>query len=649
MTVSIPQELEQARKLLDEDRYQETLDLLTEFDKRKEVSKDDLIESLLIKGWLHFHEGRGSEAANIAEQAYQLSKDQENSLQTFDILYLKGRIEIFLGEDELPLILNQMKKTYLILQNISPIQQTKREASLNLIEGLVSYYIEGDYEKAFEYYNNYISLLEHLNNGVEIAEALSTISNFCFASIDLNNSLKFAKQSLSFKEIRKRDKCRSFYFLFYISAAKGELDTASEYINQFQDITDKINNKSLIAWGFINRGYLSRLKGDLDQALNYYKEGLMISDDFGLDMLKWIPYLSIIRIYIEKDSYEEAKRYLKIFKEFAVQTNIKQSRRMLLFSEGLVLKASPDIRDRFKSEALFKEFIETRNPSRNFTISALTHLCDLLLMELRRTNDLNLLNEINPLITRFSKSAEEQESFWRLAEAKILQAKLALIQMNMGEARKLLTEAQVIADEHGLGILAQKVSSEHDTLLNQLSKWKELKEENAPVSKRIELSSLDEVVERLLEKRKVEQLKIEDEDPILLLILAEGGVLLFSYPFTVKWKRDDELFGSFLSAINSFSNEFFTEGVDRFKFGQHTVLMEDVEKFSIYYLFKGQTYLAKQKLRHFKEKIHESTPIWQAFEKYFQSSQVMELKDFPFLEAFVTDIFVDKTLKIINT
>ena len=60
--------------------------------------------------------------------------------------------------------------------------------------------------------------------------------------------------------------------------------------------------------------------------------------------------------------------------------------------------------------------------------------------------------------------------------------------------------------------------------------------------------------------------------------MIEGGVLVFSYPFSNKWDRDNELFGSFMSAFTSFSDEFFSEGLDRVKFGQYTVILEILEQ-----------------------------------------------------------------------
>ena len=129
----------------------------------------------------------------------------------------------------------------------------------------------------------------------------------------------------------------------------------------------------------------------------------------------------------------------------------------------------------------------------------------------------------------------------------------------------------------------------------------------------------------------------------------EGGVLIFSYPFTDEWKRDSELFGSFLSAFTSFSDEYFSEGLDRAKFGQYTVLMKPLETFSVCYLFKGQSYPAKQKLLQFTENIQNTEPVMKTLKKFYKTSQMLELKDFPFLEAFITDIFIGKIPKLPDT
>ena len=154
------------------------------------------------------------------------------------------------------------------------------------------------------------------------------------------------------------------------------------------------------------------------------------------------------------------------------------------------------------------------------------------------------------------------------------------------------------------------------------------------------LASMDESVELIQRKRAIKTPELVNEEPVLLLILAEGGFLLFSYPFTDEVKVEDEIFGGFLSAITSFSDEVFSEGFDRAKFGSYTVLMKNVGDFSFCYVLKGQTYLAKKKLSNFTENFQKNTSMMQTLNKFNQTSHVIEIKDFPFLEGFIKGIFI---------
>ncbi|MFX1344356.1 MAG: hypothetical protein ACFFAI_04565 [Promethearchaeota archaeon] len=68
--------------------------------------------------------------------------------------------------------------------------------------------------------------------------------------------------------------------------------------------------------------------------------------------------------------------------------------------------------------------------------------------------------------------------------------------------------------------------------------------------------------------------------------------------------------------------------------------MESIGSFSVCYLYKGQTYAAKQKISKFTEAIQNNTSIWPILEKFYKTSQILELKDSPFLEHLITTIFV---------
>ncbi|GAH46384.1 unnamed protein product, partial [marine sediment metagenome] len=120
------------------------------------------------------------------------------------------------------------------------------------------------------------------------------------------------------------------------------------------------------------------------------------------------------------------------------------------------------------------------------------------------TNEVEILEEIKPLITQLLALSDKSHSFWILGETYLLQAKLALISLNLEEARRLLTKGQQIAEKYGINRLAMSISEEHDELLKQLEMWEKLKESKAPLAERMKLSRLNEQMDNMIRKRVIE-------------------------------------------------------------------------------------------------------------------------------------------------
>lgn len=637
MSKSTDMDLKKAQDLFDNGRYNEALQIAEKFEVEKDIGAREHFDLLMLKGQSYEQLGRFEEALNIVEELTRKSQTLGSKLHTFDALSFKRDIYGALREyNEMFQAQKELENLFITFKDIPPTEQMKREASLALFKGSISYHFQKEFTKAIENLNKCLKIREKLGNKSRIAEALMEITRLYYFHGDLDQAITYTEQIIANIDFPKIYKCKAHSYLVYSLRAKGELERAIKINKQWQKLAKEVNHKQCLAASLRMSSDISRMQGDLDRALEFGKRSFEISvrPQQKLSILR-----TLIEISLEKKNSEEANKYLLISKQIDDQSKNKRLNRSYLLSKAIILKSSTYIRDRVKAEMILKDFVKFESSDVHVHESALLHLCDLLLVELRRSNDMNLFDEINPIINRLSENAINQNSTWKLAETYLLKAKLAFIQMNMGEARKFLTQAQELADNKGLGLLAQKISNEHDILLDQLSKWEKVKEKEPPLSERIELSSFEGVIKRLLETRAADPPEVIGEDPILLMIMTEGGVLLFSYPFTDEWKRDNQLFGSFLTAFTSFSSEFFSEGLDRVKFGQYTVLMETVDVFSIGYVYKGQTYPAKQKLKYFIEKIQNSAPIWQILEKFYQTSQVIEFKDFPFLEAFITDIF----------
>jgi hypothetical protein len=261
------------------------------------------------------------------------------------------------------------------------------------------------------------------------------------------------------------------------------------------------------------------------------------------------------------------------------------------------------------------------------------------LEELSFYNNPEILEEINSLISRLLDYAEKQHSYRFLAEGKLLQAKVALIEMKMESAKKFMTEAQRIAEIRGLNLIAQNISSEHDILLEGEKDWENLKKEDAPMSERIKLASVDRVVGRLSKNREIQPPELVEEEPILLLIMDNSGSTYFNHPFIANWDHSD-LFSSFMSAFNTFVDEIFSKSIDRIRVGENTILINPVETFLACYVIKGQSYLALQKLTRFTKAIRKNAEIWKALNKSVKTSEMLEPDKPSALKSVINEIFL---------
>ena len=148
----------------------------------------------------------------------------------------------------------------------------------------------------------------------------------------------------------------------------------------------------------------------------------------------------------------------------------------------------------------------------------------------------------------------------------------------------------------------------------------------------------------MIQKRVIEPPEVEDEEPVLLLIVSEGGKPIFSRLFIEDQAFEDHLIGGFLSAFNSFSDEVFSEGLDRAVFGEYTLLMDSVSPFYICYVFKGQSYSAQHRIRYFLDKIQGNKDVWKKFETFYKINQEIQLKDIPLLEPLINEVFIKKEI-----
>jgi len=612
MPDSTLEEIERGWELLNEGQEEEALEIVREIEKRGDITQEEDLRCQILKGILVCFLGRFEEALKIGKKAYQESLRLEMPLLSIDVIFMEWVALIQLDRvEEAKKYIVYMKKTLKSTSQEPKSEVEQREAVLNYIRGWF-FFEEGKLDPAKESLEKSLAIFKrYIHQSYLIPGILMIIGSVYFNKGELEEAQKLCQESLG--------------------RSKGS----------------GIRIKLIELWDYARIGEIYYQQGELDLAIDFFEKSVKICEQEYLIQGVGLVYDNLIRIFLDKNDLERVNEYRDRFQQYKEKVKGWKNSQFYEISNARILKSSTRTRDKAKAEAFLIKIIEECTletkayaPSYNSPLnSAMIALCELYFEELKTTNDMAILEDIHPLIGRLISEAERTNSYSLQAHSFLLQGVIKLLQMNMGEARQFLTQAQRIANKHGLRRLARAISYEHDKMLEQLNKWENLNITDATISEIMDLTSIDEIIDGMQGKRAIKAPEIVSEKPELLLIIGEGGILIFSHPFIDEWKRDDTLFSSFLSAFSSFSNEFFTKGLDRAKFGDDLILMQSVGPFSICYLFKGQSYPATQRLTRFTEQIQNTTSIWQTLETFYKTSQVLELKDNPSLDSLITEIF----------
>lgn len=676
----MPEELVRAERLMYVGKEEQALEIITNFENKNNLTPEEQLYSLILKRRNVFFNEKLRDFTDLDELAYQMSQEQGSIYETAEIIILKADEKLWESKfDEAQDLITDAKKLINTLTDASSTEISKLRANLLQVEVPI-YIFKNDYKKVVELATQCLTLWEKFGNkaGVIFMLLLFGYSNFMIGQYDnaldyglkslnlakklnfkgriassfrllaiihlhrgdINQSLTYCKQSLSIKEIYSRDRLYIMTNLGMIYREKGELNKALRHLKQAIPLAKEVNNIDQLASAFRNIGNLYRIKNDYKHAEEYLTRALKLSKQIGYSLEIGISFFGLFLLNYEHKFYDKAHQYLERLKELADQTENKINTQSYLIAKALEMKTSDRRRNRAEAEKLLQQIIE--DPIVRLPVLynySLVSLCDLFLEELSIYNNPEILEELNSLITLLLDYAEKQYSFPSLAEGKLLQAKVALVEMDIEKAKKLLTEAQRVAEIRGLDLLAQRISSEHDILLGKVDEWDKLKKEDAPMVDRIELASFDGVINRLKGKQAIDPPELVHEEPILLLIMDNSGATYFNHTFVANWDHSD-LFSSFMSAFNTFMDEIFSKSIDRIRVGENTILINPVENFLVCYVIKGQSYPALQKLTNFSEAIKENSEIWQALNKSVKTSEILGLENPPMLKTLINEIFI---------
>lgn len=612
------------------------LELIEHIKKRESTEKHAQLNEL--KSIAYRRKGNITTAKDLFQQTLATIEALKNKEAEASLLNNIGIIDA--SEGEFDLALEYFQKSLKKYEELGV-----KNPSLNLFNniGLISS-LKGELNQALEYYQKGLNLVEKLGELPSKAVILMNIGQVYQTNGDLQTALEYSMKSLRIlKELESQYELATCYNnIGVIHEFKGDLFKAHELYTKSFIIHKELGNNTKTAMNYNNIGNTYLDGGDVYKAISHYQESLKLLEGTGniLDISSIL--YNLILVNLQRGSTENSQQYLQQLQEINDKNENKAINQIYRLSKALVLKSSERVVKRAEGQQLLQKITEEEVKENEYTIIAKKNLCELLIQELSTSGNEEILAEIKELSQELLDFAKTQHSNSLLIESYIIQSKMALLELDLDSARQLLSQGQQLAEENELQRLLVMVSREYDSLLTQLSKWPDLADRDVPLAERLELAELESMVTRLIRK-KADIAELSEEEPILFLILARSGMSMFSKHFLPESLLADQLIGGFLTAINAFTQQAFSETgtIEGIKHKEYTILMKPTDPLLCCYVFKGPSYYALQKLKNFSETVRVSDTIWN---KLLQASAIgMDISEETVIQELVTKNFLSSS------
>ena len=540
----------------------------------------------------------------------------------------------------------------------------------------------GKFKEGKEYLKTSLSIAEELDCEVGIIWNLIHLGAIEYHLRNLDTAMSYAERCLKICEPKdyKHSASECYEIIGHCLVKKGYLDKALHYFQKALVNRIETGYKNLIPHNYYNIGNLYIQKGELREALEYLNQILEMPEIKEDEVTKPAYLTTIGRIYGELGDFSTAKKYLmeaidllknkegyifhyqnfslsitrtlhgliailieikedsmvdfyleELHKLSQKYPEMRQFDHLYRLDKAIYLKSSDRLMEKMKAGTILKKIIKEKIIDYEITTEAMTNLCEILINELELTGNNEILEEIESISDRLLEIAQSQYLFDLLAKTYFFKAKISLLQLNISNARLLLTRAQKTANEHGLERLANKISNEYDSLLDKIDEWEEKKRKKIPLQERIADSKNDFLFSKMVNS-KMTTFSNDIDIPVYIVILSsKKGDSIYNKAFQ-DIKINENLIAGFISAINMFGKEALSSSgsIDRIRHGEYNIILQSQEDLIFSYVFKGQALSAISKLEKFISKLLKLNGIFKSLvlanDGYIEISDDIHLK-----------------------
>ena len=352
------------------------------------------------------------------------------------------------------------------------------------------HFILGNLDKSLEFYQEAYKIRNQAGNKKILAGSLNNIALVYRKKGELNTSLDYHHRSLQIREEigNSQEITHSLNNIGIIYGNKGEFDQALTYHNRALKIRREIGNIHHISQSLNNMGAVYFDKGDHDKAIELFEEALMLKNKIKIDFKTSYTLFNLIELYVFIENHDKANEYFSQIKEISLSTKDKTTTFLTRLAEALILKSSKRQRNITNAEQILSILVEEEIVDYNFTLRAMMHLVDILLVELKLYGQSIVLEDINDIIDKMKNIANGENLWLTKVQTSIIEFKLKLLSGDTSGAEEVLDDAISLSLEKNLNRI-HKILKLHKIDLNQKRDlWKALNDLNLPLSKKINYS-----------------------------------------------------------------------------------------------------------------------------------------------------------------
>ena len=581
--------------------YKEALEKITQLEETPNISESNFAELMFRKSFVLTHLGFFDDSISHAQHTLNLFGGKLISFtQKYDLYFVIIESLWRLGKFEESLLMIERVENYAKNAIIGEETSVMKEIETQIQFHKSCIYCFTDLKRSVEYVNKSLNLSDETGNEVLYARSLFRKGKILTYLGKLDKSHEILEESLEIgRKLNDHSiMAQSLVAIGEIHRLKGDFSQALQFFDTALILLQKIGNNYGMSITYNNVGIVYYSQGDYDNSFEYFTKSLekALEIDFKFTVVESLYYL--INILLSRDDYFEAKEHLDISRNASKDQHDTMIYYYSQLSEAVYQRKVNRFTSLGKAQEILEYIIGKNLVYQEINIHAMLNLCEILLHELRFTNNPEILEDLEEISDKLLNIAKEQISRSLLAEVYWLKGRLALVDADIDKATGFLSQAQIIAEGQNLENLARKISSDHDAILTEYASWKNIIEENASLADRIKASQVDKLVLNMINRATFDLEEIENDAPVMLMILDENGIPFFSYQFGDEDQVNQILFSGFLTAINNIIQEVFsTKGsLKRIEHQNYLLIFRQVDNVIICYAFKGSSYSASKKI-----------------------------------------------------